>query len=399
VGTGTGALLPFLLPYLDENAGEKRIVGMDLSAGMLVVARERFPRASFWQGDVLDLPVIYEREGGKEEGLFTAVFFNACFGNVFDQARALREVGKLVKKGGRVVISHPLGADFVEELRRRSPSVVLADLPRDEKAWRVGKGGRERGRDGGRAGRRERRNRDDMWSRGRSSSFLSLLPTIPSFPFLPCSFFQDILVTTPFQLTSLQSTSSLYLALLCRRPDQPLPQALLLQGPVSQGYKRGSKKLGFPTANLPSSLFVVKSLIEDIPVGVYCGWARVVGRECKAVVNIGYSPTFQGEENREKIVEAHLIDGAFPGDFYGELMTLILTGFLRPEQKFPSFPALVAAIQQDVEDARVAMDLPVYAGAKRLVEEEGEGTGEEERGNGASKGKGRWVPFEEWGPR
>ena len=117
------------------------------------------------------------------------------------------------------------------------------------------------------------------------------------------------------------------------------------------------------------------------------------------MVNIGYSPTFQGEENREKIVEAHLIDGAFPGDFYGELMTLILTGFLRPEQKFPSFPALVAAIQQDVEDARVAMDLPVYAGAKRLVEEEGEGTGEEERGNGASKGKGRWVPFEEWGPR
>ena len=45
--------------------------------------------------------------------------------------------------------------------------------------------------------------------------------------------------------------------------------------------------------------------------GVYFGWASVESadnvagrnRPIKAVVNVGYSPTFEGEENKEKIVE------------------------------------------------------------------------------------------------
>ena len=115
------------------------------------------------------------------------------------------------------------------------------------------------------------------------------------------------------------------------------------------------------------------------------------GQTCKAVVNVGYSPTFEGEENKEKIVEAHLIEGGFESDFYGERMTLVLAGFQRPEKKFASFPALVQAINQDVQDAKEALEgvESVYAKARRLVEEEGEGGKEGE-------GKARWVPFEEW---
>lgn len=45
--------------------------------------------------------------------------------------------------------------------------------------------------------------------------------------------------------------------------------------------------------------------------GVYFGWAAVESvdnvagrnRPIKAVVNVGYSPTFEGKENEEKIVE------------------------------------------------------------------------------------------------
>lgn len=79
----------------------------------------------------------------------------------------------------------------------------------------------------------------------------------------------------------------------------------------------------------------------------------------KAVANIGFSPTFEGQENREKIVEAHLIlprpddnsggisdEGIFGGDFYGCTMRLVLVGSLRPEMKFESFPALVKQITQ-----------------------------------------------------
>ena len=125
-------------------------------------------------------------------------------------------------------------------------------------------------------------------------------------------------------------------------PHSKLEQIIRLRGNVDTGYGRGGKKLGFPTANLPSSLF--KDALENVSTGVYFGWAVVEhesgdeeikkGRNVshKAVVNVGYSPTFDGEENREKIVEAHLIvdEGDIEGDFYNEPMRLALSGFLRP---------------------------------------------------------------------
>eukprot|EP00624_Nannochloropsis_granulata_P000997 evm.model.NODE_1443_length_6302_cov_37.166138.1 len=74
-------------------------------------------------------------------------------------------------------------------------------------------------------------------------------------------------------------------------------------------------------------------------------------------------------------------------------MTLVLVGFQRPERKFGSFPALVEAINQDVQDAKKALEGSdsVYVNARRLVEME-----EEEGEEGEGEGKARWVPFEEW---
>lgn len=79
----------------------------------------------------------------------------------------------------------------------------------------------------------------------------------------------------------------------------------------------------------------------------------------RAVVNVGYSPTFAGEENPEKIIEAHLIldnpISDMEGDFYHETMRLLLAGFLRPEQKFDSFPDLIKQINFDIECAKEAL--------------------------------------------
>ncbi|CAN0201195.1 unnamed protein product, partial [Hapterophycus canaliculatus] len=120
--------------------------------------------------------------------------------------------------------------------------------------------------------------------------------------------------------------------------------------------------------------------------GVYFGWAGLeeaddkdgegggAGNESgvepgpwKCVANVGYSPTFAGQENAEKIVEGHLIGyegmlvmvlvGAgvvvvvgvgddVGGDFYGKTMRMLLAGFQRREKKFASFPELVATINK-----------------------------------------------------
>lgn len=148
----------------------------------------------------------------------------------------------------------------------------------------------------------------------------------------------------------------------------PLDQVIRLRGRVDSGYGRGGKKLGFPTANLPASLF--QNALSSVPTGVYMGWALIEGSSNaasgrgvpqKAAVNVGYSPTFEGQENKEKIVEAHLIlDDPIP-DFYDEVMRLLLIGFLRPEEKFGSFSELVAAITNDVETSRALLDEDSYS--------------------------------------
>ena len=124
VATGTGALLPF---YEAEEIALCNVVGVDLSRDMLGYARERFPAASFVQADVLELTA--EAAGGK----FDAIVFNACFANLYDQRAALAHAASLLTERGRVFVSHPLGAGFIQQLHASDPRVVPHLLP-DEAA-------------------------------------------------------------------------------------------------------------------------------------------------------------------------------------------------------------------------------------------------------------------------
>ena len=215
---------------------------------------------------------------------------------------------KSIKNDGALFITHPLGPDFVRKLHQEDPSTVPHVLP-------------------------------------------SL----------------DELQNTTLRITDWKETdvsgNPIYFVEAEKVPHSTLPQVIRLRGAVDAGYGRGGKKLGFPTANLPESLF--SGALENVSTGVYFGWAVIEGRgqAHKAAVNVGYSPTFEGKENREKIVEAHLIleEGDELSDFYNETMRLALSGFLRPEQKFDSFPDLVAAITRDVANAKSALSMEPFA--------------------------------------
>jgi riboflavin kinase len=206
-------------------------------------------------------------------------------------------------------------------------------------------------------------------------------------------------------------------------PWEAINPILRLRGPVATGYGRGGKKLGVPTANLPASLF--QSALEDVETGVYFGWAVIEGEKqgrdgpIKAVVNVGYSPTFEGKENKEKIAEAHLITKSSPmveideasisdnvldqgeesdiideieDDFYGETMRLQLIGFLRPEQKFDSFPDLIAQIHRDIGTASVALKAMPFIFSKEdaFIQD-----GAEWVGSGGGNDVASWE-FETW---
>ena len=123
-----------------------------------------------------------------------------------------------------------------------------------------------------------------------------------------------------------------------------------LDGRVVIGAGRG-RRLGFPTANLVTR----KELLPR--EGVYAVRVRYGRRMYDAVVNIGRRPTFAGEE---PTIEIHLLD--FSGDLYGRHLRLYFVARLRDERRFPSAPALQAAVRSDIDRARA-----ILAGTRVLV--------------------------------
>uniref|UniRef100_A0A8C5MTR6 riboflavin kinase n=1 Tax=Leptobrachium leishanense TaxID=445787 RepID=A0A8C5MTR6_9ANUR len=161
------------------------------------------------------------------------------------------------------------------------------------------------------------------------------------------------------------------------------------QGEVVKGFGRGSKELGIPTGvketfkregviqrshlkllaahtssarvvgtlqpNFPEH--VVDSLPDDLNTGIYYGWGCVGdGDVHKMVMSIGWNPFYK---NTKKSVETHIIHH-FQEDFYGEMLSIIIVGYIRPERSFDSLDALIAAINSDIEEAKKQLDLPEF---------------------------------------
>eukprot|EP00823_Brevimastigomonas_motovehiculus_P009900 TRINITY_DN975_c1_g1_i1.p1 TRINITY_DN975_c1_g1~~TRINITY_DN975_c1_g1_i1.p1 ORF type:complete len:277 (+),score=96.94 TRINITY_DN975_c1_g1_i1:109-939(+) len=124
-----------------------------------------------------------------------------------------------------------------------------------------------------------------------------------------------------------------------------------LRGKVVTGFQRGSKQLGFPTANLDPDTFQLT--LKGVPHGVYVGWAQVNdGPVYKAFVSIGKNPQFN---NTNITVEAYLLH-EFSSNFYGEVLSLIICGYLRPQKVFRGLDELKTAISKDVETGSHDLD-------------------------------------------
>ncbi|XP_017269158.1 riboflavin kinase [Kryptolebias marmoratus] len=127
------------------------------------------------------------------------------------------------------------------------------------------------------------------------------------------------------------------------------------RGEVIRGFGRGSKELGIPTANFSDS--VVDNLPADVSTGIYYGWACVgSGDVYKMVMSIGWNPYYK---NLKKSMETHIIH-KFKEDFYGEMLSVVLVGYIRPERTYNSLEALIAAINSDVEEAKAQLELPEH---------------------------------------
>ena len=120
VGTGTGILVPLIQEYQPET-----IFACDLSEAMLAHLQEQYPYAKTIASDVRDLTL--------PDQSIDVVFLNACYPNIVDKRRGFEKISRMMKRGGRMVISHPMGKSFIELLKEKSP-FPLNDFPEKSEA-------------------------------------------------------------------------------------------------------------------------------------------------------------------------------------------------------------------------------------------------------------------------
>ncbi len=89
VGTGTGEVL------LKAKQAKTR-VGLDISLGMLKVARKKCSQCYFLLGDAENLPV--------KENTFDGITLSLVYRHLLDRSQFLKEAHRILKKGGKVAI-------------------------------------------------------------------------------------------------------------------------------------------------------------------------------------------------------------------------------------------------------------------------------------------------------
>ena len=127
------------------------------------------------------------------------------------------------------------------------------------------------------------------------------------------------------------------------KANELLGYEYIMNGVVVHGFGRGSKMLGFPTANIEVSndTFLLKN-------GVYIVEMFVEGKWIPGMASIGINPTF--DDVHKVTIEVNLLD--FDKDIYHLPVRVKWLKYLRPELKFEGIDALIAQLKKDEQDTR-----------------------------------------------
>lgn len=127
VGCGTGILLPYLSEKVKKNG---LVLALDFAWNMIHEAKKKRgkPHIHFINASLEALPL-------KEQTIDYITCF-ATFAHVDDQRGAAYEMGRALKKGGRLFIAHLLGKKELSEHHRLAGGEVEHDaLPDNDKIW------------------------------------------------------------------------------------------------------------------------------------------------------------------------------------------------------------------------------------------------------------------------
>jgi len=120
VGTGTGVFLPYLLKRIGSRG---RITALDIAEKMLEKAREKNPgpNVTFLNADVMEIPL--------DDGTFDTVICYSTFPHFEDRLKALWEIKRVLKNGGKVIVCHTSSRAHINEIHNSLPEVHGHTLP------------------------------------------------------------------------------------------------------------------------------------------------------------------------------------------------------------------------------------------------------------------------------
>ena len=113
-----------------------------------------------------------------------------------------------------------------------------------------------------------------------------------------------------------------------------------VKGRVIRGQKRG-RKIGFPTCNLELNDYIIPHL------GVYSVKVKGIEFNNKGIVNIGYRPTFNGQN---LLLETNIF--GINKNLYNKEIIISFRKFIRPEKKFKNLEHLKKQIKIDIKKAK-----------------------------------------------
>ena len=123
VGGGTGSIIPYLLQAVGR---EGRIWSIDFAEKMIEIGKKKFasePRVNFKLASVESLPFDHE--------FFDHVVCFGSFPHFADQEQALKEMHRVLKKEGTLIIAHALSSEEIKAHHQGAPPVSRDFLPEE----------------------------------------------------------------------------------------------------------------------------------------------------------------------------------------------------------------------------------------------------------------------------
>ncbi len=118
VGTGVGVLIPLIQFYQPA-----AVLVCDVADKMLQRVQEKYPGVCTYHTDIASLTLASTS--------VDAIFMNGMYGNIADKPAACGNAARMLRSGGRFVVSHPEGRAFVDQLRATS-DLFIESLPTKE---------------------------------------------------------------------------------------------------------------------------------------------------------------------------------------------------------------------------------------------------------------------------